>query len=176
MISCQVEGLLSVLDSVAWKKSNNDPITGAMADFEIADGAYDAGTKSQTTTLTVKNGINTADTTYKCAVTRGGQTRDTVVNLAIFSKYIFTKGLQINAFQMRQASISNIFTFSDFKSSRVFHRDTNILILHRGVPKVILQRFGLIARPSFIRFAKFLRECFGKVYTPDSEIGVHFFE
>ena len=93
MISCQVEGLLSVLDTVAWKKSNDDPITGAMTDFEIADGTYVAGTKSQTTTLTVKNGINTADTTYKCAVTRSGQTRDTVVNLNIFSKYISPKML-----------------------------------------------------------------------------------
>ena len=93
MISCQVEGLLSVLDSVAWKKSNDDAITGAMADFEIEDGTYDTGTKSQTTTLTVKNGINTADTTYKCAVTRGGQTRETVVSLKIFSKYLPVAGV-----------------------------------------------------------------------------------
>ena len=86
VISCQVDGLLSVLDSVAWKKSTGETISGAMADFEIADGAYTSATKSQTTTLTVKNGINTADTTYKCAVTRGAQTRETEVSLKVFSK------------------------------------------------------------------------------------------
>ena len=33
----------------------------------------------------------------------------------------------------------------------------------QGVPKVIVQRFGLIARPLVIRSAKFLRECSRKV-------------
>ena len=33
----------------------------------------------------------------------------------------------------------------------------------QGVPKVIIQRFGLIARPVIIRSAKFLRECSRKV-------------
>ena len=33
----------------------------------------------------------------------------------------------------------------------------------QGVPKVIVQRFGLIARPLAIRSAKFLRECSRKV-------------
>ena len=108
MISCQVEGLLSVLDSVAWKKSNDDAITGAMADFEIADGTYDTGTKSQTTTLTVKNGINTADTTYKCAVTRGGQTRETVVSLKIFSKYFSIFGLWQEKKNVLETGVTNI--------------------------------------------------------------------
>ena len=36
-------------------------------------------------------------------------------------------------------------------------------IILQGVPKVIAQRFGLIARPPVIRSAKFLRECFRKV-------------
>ena len=86
VISCDVTGLLAVLDSVAWEKSTGDPITAEMTDYEVAAGAYNAGTKIQKTTLTVKNGINTADAEYKCAVTRNGQTRKTSVHLNIFSK------------------------------------------------------------------------------------------
>ena len=84
VISCRVEGLLSVLDSVTWELSTGQPVT---ADMEAAAGAYTSATKSQTSTLTVKNGVNTADTTYVCAVTRGGlQARKTEVSLKVYSK------------------------------------------------------------------------------------------
>ena len=56
-------------------------------------------------------------------------------------------------------SMHNI-TCSVFYTSMQQHKlEQNI----QGVPKVIVQRFGLIARPPFIRSAKFLRECFRKV-------------
>ena len=85
-LSCEITGLLAKLDTVAWEKATGETITTEMTDFEVAEGSYVAGTKTQTTTLNVKNGINTADAEYKCAVTRIGQTRKTSVNLNIFSK------------------------------------------------------------------------------------------
>jgi hypothetical protein len=74
--------LLAKLDSVAWVKENNDPATGD--DFLKVDGDYKPDTKSQTTTLTVKNGVNTDDTDYKCKVTRDGKTREKTVSLNVY--------------------------------------------------------------------------------------------
>ena len=43
-----------------------------------------------------------------------------------------------------------------------FHNNCGSCVV-QGVPKVIVQRFRLIARPPFIQSAKFLQECFRKV-------------
>jgi len=87
VISCDVTGLLEGLTAVAWEKETGEIITGSMTDYEVVEGEYNGGTKTQTTTLTVKNGINTADSTYKCAVSRGAQSLKTPVQLNIFSEY-----------------------------------------------------------------------------------------
>ena len=87
VISCDVTGLLEGLTAVAWEKESAETITGAMTDYEVVEGEYNGETKTQTTTLTVKNGINTADSTYKCVVTRGVQSLKTPVQLNIFSEY-----------------------------------------------------------------------------------------
>lgn len=87
VISCDVTGLIEELDAVAWEKESGEEITPSMSDYEVSEGSYDSGT--QTTTLTVKNGINTADSVYKCAVTRTGlTTKKTSVNLKIFSEFL----------------------------------------------------------------------------------------
>ena len=86
-IACQVDGLLSALDEVTWKKPDGVAITDAMTDFAFVPGAYVESTKSQKTTLTVKNGINTADANYKCEVKRGAAPKETVVKLDVYSKF-----------------------------------------------------------------------------------------
>ncbi|KAL5250884.1 hypothetical protein ACHWQZ_G016582 [Mnemiopsis leidyi] len=140
VISCQVDGLLSVLDSVAWKKSTGETISGAMADFEIADGAYTSATKSQTTTLTVKNGINTADTTYKCAVTRGAQTRETEVSLKVFTVTSTPKQVTTAVDQTLTCTIGELdasgtpvtVTWKDSSDATVSNSDTSNYVLVEG--------------------------------------------
>ena len=75
---------------MSWEKGTGEAITTSMTDYEVSEGVYNSETKSQTTTLTVKNGINSADSTYKCAVTRTGlSTKKTTVNLKIYSEFTF---------------------------------------------------------------------------------------
>jgi phosphoenolpyruvate synthase/pyruvate phosphate dikinase len=88
-VSCIV-GLFSMTRVVAdlhWEKEDGTVITSQMTDFEVVEGTYHAQSNTQITTLTVKNGINTVDTAYKCAVGKGEGTKKTSVHLNIFSKY-----------------------------------------------------------------------------------------
>ena len=52
-----------------------------------------------------------------------------------------------------------MYNLIDVETPRLF----KTLFYIQGVPKVIVQTFGLIARPPCIRSAKFLQECFRKV-------------
>jgi hypothetical protein len=84
VISCDFTGLLSKLDSVAWKKPGGEAITTSMTDYAVVEGNYNLATKTQTSTLTVKNGVNNADAEYKCVAIRSGQSREQPVQLKIF--------------------------------------------------------------------------------------------
>lgn len=88
-ISCVVGGLTKQLDTVAWQKPGGSSITDGQGGYVIADGAYDPGTKSQTTVLTIPAADNDADQVYTCVITstEHGQTADkTNVNSNVFSK------------------------------------------------------------------------------------------
>ena len=92
-ISCVVKGLTKQLDTVAWEKSDNSPVTaGEGADaFKIAVGTYEAASNSQTTILTVPGASNGADAAYNCVITSNEHKQtahETAVNSNIFSKYI----------------------------------------------------------------------------------------
>ena len=88
VLSCVVTGLLAQLDTVTWEDGTAKSITNSMTDYEVDEGSYDAEKRTQTTTLTVKDGVNTRDSVYKCVLTRGEKTRKTAVNLKIFSKLL----------------------------------------------------------------------------------------
>ena len=68
VISCVISGITTTLDSVSWTDSSEGPLTNG-SDYITSDGSYDDTSNSQTTTLTVKAGTNTADATFSCVVT-----------------------------------------------------------------------------------------------------------
>ena len=61
-------------------------ITPEMKQFEVDVSVYSDTTSSQTTSLTVKEGVSTVDTLYKCVVSRDGERIATSVNLNVFCK------------------------------------------------------------------------------------------
>ena len=67
-ISCVITGITEQLDSVVWTKSGTDVTTLSEDNlYVVSAGTY--GSNSQTTTLTVKAAVNTADSTYTCVIT-----------------------------------------------------------------------------------------------------------
>ena len=67
-ISCIITGITKQLDAVVWTKSGTD-VTTLTEDnsYVVSAGTYSSN--SQTTTLTVKAAVNTADSTYTCVIT-----------------------------------------------------------------------------------------------------------
>ena len=67
-MSCVVNGITKQLDAVKWTKSGTD-VTTLTEDnsYVVSAGTYSSN--SQTTTLTVKAAVNTADSTYTCVIT-----------------------------------------------------------------------------------------------------------
>ena len=109
-ISCTVQlfGLTRELDNIHWEKEDGTVITSEMTDYDVVVGSYDTETNTQTSTLTVKEGVSTVDTTYTCAVTRGEGVTKSPVYLRVFSKctpYFHP---------IEQRSMSNIFSKSRF--------------------------------------------------------------
>ena len=67
-VSCVVTGITQQLNSVVWKKGGTDVTTLSEDNsYVVSAGTY--GSNSQTTTLTVKAAVNTADSTYTCVIT-----------------------------------------------------------------------------------------------------------
>ena len=87
-VSCVITGITRKLDSVSWTKSGTDVTTLSEDNsYVVSAGTY--GSNSQTTTLTVKAAVNTADSTYACLVTSNEwlvEDRATTVLLNVFSK------------------------------------------------------------------------------------------
>ena len=67
-VSCVITGITKQLDAVVWTKGGTD-VTTLTEDnsYVVSAGTY--GSNSQTTTLTVKAAVNTADSTYTCVIT-----------------------------------------------------------------------------------------------------------
>ena len=87
-ISCVVSGISKQLDAVVWTKAGTD-VTTLTEDnsYVVSAGTY--GSNSQTTTLTVKAAVNTADSTYTCVITSNEwlvTNRQTNVALNVFCK------------------------------------------------------------------------------------------
>ena len=67
-LTCSVTGVTKELDAVVWTKDGTD-VTKLTEDnsYVVSVGTY--GSNSQTTVLTVKAAVNTADSTYTCVIT-----------------------------------------------------------------------------------------------------------
>ena len=89
-VSCVISGITQQLDSVVWKKDEKDVRTFSGGNYIVSTGTYSSN--SQTTTLTVKAGVNTADSTYSCVITSNEHQetdKATAVTLNVFCKLNF---------------------------------------------------------------------------------------
>ena len=76
---------------MTWKTSGGVDVTTGKAGFTSKAGDFVAGTKSQTTTLTVAGDQNKKDETYECIVSsteHGVTDQSTTVHLKVFSELI----------------------------------------------------------------------------------------
>ena len=87
-LSCIITGITKQLDAVVWTKGGTDVTTLSEDNsYVVSAGTY--GSNSQTTTLTVKAAVNTADSTYTCVVTSEEHeetNKETSVALNVYSK------------------------------------------------------------------------------------------
>ena len=86
-ISCVISGITRQLDAVVWRKDGTDVTNLSGSNYVVSAGTY--GSNSQTTTLTVKAAVNTADSTFTCAITSNEHletNKDTFVTLNVFGK------------------------------------------------------------------------------------------
>ena len=74
-----------------WTKGGTDVTTLSEDNsYVVSAGTY--GSNSQTTTLTVKAAVNTADSTYTCVITSNEwleTNKETPVFLNVFGKFLF---------------------------------------------------------------------------------------
>ena len=89
VVSCIISGITQPLDRVIWRKDGTD-VTTLTEDnsYLISAGTYSFN--SQTTTLTVKAAVNTADSTYTCVITSNEHdesNKPTSVVLLVFGKF-----------------------------------------------------------------------------------------
>ena len=87
-LSCVISGITQQLNSVVWKKGGTD-VTTLTEDnsYVVSAGTYSSN--AQTTTLTVKAAVNTADSTYSCTVDSSEweiTNKETAVVLNVFGK------------------------------------------------------------------------------------------
>jgi len=88
VLSCVITGITKVLSAATWTDGSDGALTDG-ADYTIDAGTYDADTNSQTTTLTVTNGVS-ADSTFSCKVSSTEWTKvdeKTSVTLNVFGKF-----------------------------------------------------------------------------------------
>ena len=94
-ISCAVNGLTKQLEAVTWKNSDGSITHGTdiANDYQIEEGSYIPGSKSQTTVLTIPAIKNTADAIYTCVIKSdehgktSGSVEEKTVNSDVFSEY-----------------------------------------------------------------------------------------
>ena len=83
-----ITGITQLLDAVVWRKDGTDVTSLSGSNYIVSAGTY--GSNSQTTTLTVKSGANTADSAYTCVITSNESqeiNKPTVVKLNVFGKF-----------------------------------------------------------------------------------------
>ena len=68
VISCIISGITQPVTSLSWTDDSGTTLTNDTIAYFITDGVYNGGNNSQTTTLTVKNGVTT-DSIFSCVVT-----------------------------------------------------------------------------------------------------------
>jgi len=108
-ISCIVTGLLSAYTSATWTVSGaSSPISDSDENYVIGGIAFDLATMTQTTTLTVLNGVITADQTYTCSIFRADQSDDTAVNLKVFSLSSVAKDIALAIDQTLTCTVSGL--------------------------------------------------------------------
>ena len=85
-VSCIISGITQQLNAVLWTKDGTDVTTLSEDNsYVVSAGTY--GSNSQTTTLTVKAAVNTADSTFTCVITSNEwlvSNRETNVVLNVF--------------------------------------------------------------------------------------------
>jgi len=90
VLSCVISGITEALPAVSWTDSSSDTdLTDTSGVYTIDAGTYDGGTNSQTTTLTVTNGVS-ADSTFTCKVESTEWTKvddKTSVTLNVYGKF-----------------------------------------------------------------------------------------
>ena len=87
-LSCVISDITAVA-AVVWSKtgSGNSDLS-SVTGYTVAQGTY--STNTQTSTLALTAAVNTADTTFTCAVTPSGGTAGTItMESNVFSKYNF---------------------------------------------------------------------------------------
>ena len=100
-VSCVITGITQQLNVVKWTKGGTD-VTTLTEDnsYVVSAGTY--GSNSQTTTLTVKAAVNTADSTYTCVITSNEwlvTDKETSVVLNVFGKVFYSKEIFFNDYQ-----------------------------------------------------------------------------
>ena len=87
VLSCVITGITE-LATVGWTDSSDGDLSDG-ADYTIVPGSYEASSNSQTSTLTVTNGVS-SDSTFSCKVTSSewGKTDEkTEVSLNVFGEF-----------------------------------------------------------------------------------------
>ena len=91
-VSCVITGITQQLNAVKWTKGGTD-VTTLTEDnsYVVSAGTY--GSNSQTTTLTVKAAVNTADSTFTCVITSNEwlvTDKETSVVLNVFGNILYS--------------------------------------------------------------------------------------
>ena len=105
-----MSGISKQLDAIVWTKSGTDVTTLSEDNsYVVSAGTY--GSNSQTTTLTVKAAVNTADSTYTCVITSSEwlvTNRQTNVVLNVFCKNLISFLVYIWLFHLPFHLINNV--------------------------------------------------------------------
>ena len=87
-LSCVITGITQALTSVSWTDSSDQTLQNDNTNYVIVEGTYIPDSNSQTTSLTVINGVQT-DTIFSCVVTSNEwntNSQKTAVNFNVFGK------------------------------------------------------------------------------------------
>jgi len=68
VVTCIISGITQAVTSFSWTDDSGTQLTNDTTDYLITDDGYNGDINSQTTTLTVKNGVTT-DSIFSCVVT-----------------------------------------------------------------------------------------------------------
>ena len=90
VVTCIISGVTQAVTSLSWTNDSGTQLTNDTTDYLITDDGYNDENNTQTTTLTVKNGVTT-DSIFRCVVTSDEwivSDNETEVTFNIFGEYI----------------------------------------------------------------------------------------